>query len=126
MRGKIARMGATDHGGPRSDEPFAATRIVSGTDVDYGALTHLLVKQLVAQPGFSVHYLKQVTDISRNGGQWRVETEDTETSERQSVNAKFVFIGAGGDAICSCKSRASRKPKVMAVFPSAASGCAAT
>ena len=86
--------------GRGSDEPVAATRIISGTDVDYGALTHLLVKQLEAQPGFSVHYLKRVTDISRDGsGKWRVETEDAETSERQDINAKFVFIGAGGDAV---------------------------
>ncbi|MGB8737089.1 MAG: malate dehydrogenase (quinone) [Rhodomicrobium sp.] len=103
--------------GRGSDEPFAATRIVSGTDVDYGALTHLLVKQLVAQPGFSVHYLKQVTDISRNGGQWRVETEDTETSERQSVNAKFVFIGAGGDAILLLQKSGIQEAQGYGGFP---------
>jgi malate dehydrogenase (quinone) len=58
------------------------------------------VTQLAAQPGFSVHYLKQVTGIARDGsGQWRVEIENTETSERHSVNAKFLFIGAGGDAV---------------------------
>jgi malate dehydrogenase (quinone) len=86
--------------GRGSEEPFAATRIISGTDVDYGALTHLLAKQLAAQPGFSVHYLKQVTDISRDSiGKWRVEIKDAQTSERQGIDAKFVFIGAGGDAV---------------------------
>ena len=30
--------------GRGDDEPFAATRIVTGTDVDYGSLTHLLVE----------------------------------------------------------------------------------
>jgi malate dehydrogenase (quinone) len=104
--------------GRGSDEPFAATRIISGTDVDYGALTHLLVKQLVAQPGFSVHYLKQVTDISRDGtGQWRVETEDTETSERQSVKAKFVFIGAGGDAILLLQKSGIQEAQGYGGFP---------
>jgi hypothetical protein len=32
-------------------QPIAATRIVTGTDVDYGALTHLLANHLSAQPG---------------------------------------------------------------------------
>jgi malate dehydrogenase (quinone) len=86
--------------GRSDDEPVAATRIVTGTDVDYGALTHLLVKQLSAQRGFSVHYLRRVIDIAREaGGRWRVETEDSGTFERQAVSAKFVFIGAGGGAL---------------------------
>jgi malate dehydrogenase (quinone) len=81
-------------------EPCAATRIITGTDVDYGALTHLLVGQLTAQPGFSVHYLTRVTGISREAdGNWRVEVENTDTFERQSVTARFVFIGAGGGAL---------------------------
>jgi malate dehydrogenase (quinone) len=86
--------------GRGGDEPFAATRIVTGTDVDYGSLTHLLVRHLSDQPRFSVHYLKKAVGIAREaGGKWRVETEDEETSERQSVTAKFVFIGAGGGAL---------------------------
>ncbi len=52
-------------------EPIAATRIVTGTDVDYGALTHLLVKQLAAQPGFSVHYNRKVVALDRvDDGRW--------------------------------------------------------
>jgi malate dehydrogenase (quinone) len=85
--------------GRTGGEPCAATRIVTGTDVDYGALTHLLVGQLAAQPGFSVHFLTRVTGISREvDGKWRVEV-DTDTFERQSVAARFVFIGAGGGAL---------------------------
>jgi malate dehydrogenase (quinone) len=86
--------------GRAGSEPYAATRIVTGTDVDYGSLTHLLVGQLTAQPGFSVHYLTRVTGISREaGGKWRVEVENTDTFERQSTTARFVFIGAGGGAL---------------------------
>jgi malate dehydrogenase (quinone) len=86
--------------GRTGGEPCAATRIITGTDVDYGALTHLLVGQLTAQPGFSVHYLTRVTGISREAdGKWRVEVENTDTFERQSVTARFVFIGAGGGAL---------------------------
>ena len=42
--------------GRGNKERVAATRIITGTDVDYGAMTHLLVKHLSDQPGFQVHY----------------------------------------------------------------------
>ena len=32
--------------GRAADQPIAATRIITGTDVDYGALTHLLVAEI--------------------------------------------------------------------------------
>jgi malate dehydrogenase (quinone) len=86
--------------GRDDNEPIAATRIVTGTDVDYGSLTHLLVAQLSAQPGFSVHYEQRVVGLEREGdGRWRVEIEDVERREIHAVSAKFVFIGAGGGAL---------------------------
>jgi malate dehydrogenase (quinone) len=86
--------------GRTSDEPVAATRIITGTDVDYGSLTNHLVKHLDAQPGFTAHYFSRVTNINREAnGRWRVEIEDTKTGERREVSSKFVFIGAGGNAL---------------------------
>jgi malate dehydrogenase (quinone) len=86
--------------GRADDEPIAATRIVTGTDVDYGALTHHLVHHLTGLPGFAVHYRHRVTDITREqDGRWRVTVAHTETGDVQSVTAKFVFIGAGGAAL---------------------------
>jgi len=59
--------------GREEKQPIAATRIITGSDVDYGALTHLLVAQLQAQSDFSVHYKHQVTDLKRSSdGRWRV------------------------------------------------------
>ena len=86
--------------GRSTDDPIAATRIVTGTDVDYGALTHLLVAQLVAQPGFAVHYNCRVTDLTRDrDGRWLVTSQDGAGAEPRTVSTKFVFIGAGGAAI---------------------------
>src|SRR6202012_2820116 len=45
------------------DQRVAATRMITGTDVDYGALTHLLVRQMQRQPGFSVQYKHKVVDL---------------------------------------------------------------
>jgi malate dehydrogenase (quinone) len=86
--------------GREEKQPIAATRIITGSDVDYGALTHLLVAQLQAQSGFSVHYKHQVTDLKRSGdGRWRVAVKDLRGDATQTVSARFVFIGAGGGAL---------------------------
>jgi malate dehydrogenase (quinone) len=99
-RGKIAEWVPLIMDGRGDEEPFAATRIITGTDVDYGALTHLLIKHLSAQSGVSVHYNHRVVDLERqqNGGWW-VGIEDVDTLARDAVSSKFVFIGAGGGAI---------------------------
>jgi malate dehydrogenase (quinone) len=86
--------------GRNNDEAVAATRIVTGTDVDYGSLTHHLVGHLVSQPGCQVHYRSRVTGLVRDErGHWRVEVHDPESGAKRSVKAKFVFIGAGGGAL---------------------------
>jgi malate dehydrogenase (quinone) len=86
--------------GRDKDQPIAATRMITGTDIDYGALTHLLVSQLQAQPGFSVHYKHKVVGLNRlDHGRWGVTVEDATTRDKQTVSAKFVFIGAGGGAL---------------------------
>jgi malate dehydrogenase (quinone) len=99
-RAKIADWAPLIMDGRGDEEPFAATRIITGTDVDYGALTHLLVKHLSAQPGVSVRYKHRVVGLDREGdGTWRVGVEHVDTRERDAVTSEFVFIGAGGDAI---------------------------
>ena len=86
--------------GRAPDEPVAATRIVTGTDVDYGSLTNQLVGHLTTLAGFSAHYLVRVNHIAREAdGKWRIETKHAHTGEETSVTAKFVFIGAGGGAL---------------------------
>jgi malate dehydrogenase (quinone) len=81
-------------------QKVAATRIVTGADVDYGALTHLLIAQLSAQSGFAVHYRHEVTDLARAAdGTWSVTVKDLAGRTKGVVQARFVFIGAGGGAL---------------------------
>ena len=81
-------------------EPIAATRIITGSDVDYGALTHLLVKHLSEQSGFHVSYDSEVVGLDReDDGRWAVKIKDTVASRERSVSARFVFIGAGGGSL---------------------------
>ncbi|WP_407059941.1 malate:quinone oxidoreductase [Bradyrhizobium liaoningense] len=59
-------------------QPVAATRMITGTDVDYGALTRLLVQHLEKQPSFSAHYNRKVMGLERDGdGRWLVSDEKT-------------------------------------------------
>jgi malate dehydrogenase (quinone) len=98
-RSKIAEWAPLLMDGRDDSEPFAATRIVTGTDVDYGALTHLLVKYLSDQPGFDVHYNRKVIGLDReHDGRWRISVENVVDGSVETVSTKFVFIGAGGGA----------------------------
>ena len=85
------------------DEPVAATRIITGTDVDYGSLTNHFVNHLSALPGFAVHYLSRAAvPLSADGKtrRWRVPVKDRQERDRsRSATRKFVFIGAGGGAL---------------------------
>ena len=86
--------------GRAESEVVAATRMVTGTDVDYGALTRNLISYLEGLGGFAVHYSHRVTNIARgSGGRWRLEVKDGRSGERRPTTAKFVFIGAGGGAL---------------------------
>ena len=94
-------MGASSSSKERDeDQPIGATRVITGTDVDYGALTHLLVAALSSQPGFDLRYNRQVVALDREaGGRWKVTIEDTYDGTRETVSAGFVFIGAGGASL---------------------------
>jgi malate dehydrogenase (quinone) len=80
-------------------EEVAATRMVTGTDVDYGALTNNLLDSLRNKEGFSIHFFSRVQNLRRDGDQWSVRIRDEKTGQNRDVQAKFVFIGAGGGSL---------------------------
>jgi malate dehydrogenase (quinone) len=80
-------------------EKVAATRMLTGTDVDYGALTKDLLDSLRGKEGFSIHFFHRVQDLRRDGDLWSVRIRDEKSGEHWDVQAKFVFIGAGGGSL---------------------------
>jgi malate dehydrogenase (quinone) len=80
-------------------EVVAATRMVTGTDVDYGALTDNLLNSLRGKEGFSIHYFSRVQDLQRDRNTWKVKIRDENNGEHRYVRANFVFIGAGGGSL---------------------------
>lgn len=82
------------------NEAVAATRIVSGADVDYGSLTRHLIGYLKTQPQFTIHFNHHVTDIKRDSDQtWIIEAKDKSTGQTHTVKTKFVYIAAGGASL---------------------------
>jgi malate dehydrogenase (quinone) len=85
--------------GRDASEQVAATRMRTGTDVDYGALTKDLLDSLRDKDGFSIHFFHRVQDLRRDGGLWSVQIRDEKSGEQWDVRAKFVFLGAGGGSL---------------------------
>jgi malate dehydrogenase (quinone) len=86
--------------GRAAGEEVAATRIVSGADVDYGSLTRSLVAHLSTMKGFAIHCSHRVVARRREpSGGWRVNARSLKTNDIRSRVAKFVYLGAGGRAL---------------------------
>jgi malate dehydrogenase (quinone) len=80
-------------------DTVTATRIVTGTDVDYGALTEELLASLDGKEGFAIHFYSRVQDLRRDGDLWNVRIRDEKTGEQREIQAGYVFLGAGGGAL---------------------------
>ncbi|MFD4422547.1 malate:quinone oxidoreductase [Agromyces sp. NPDC058484] len=80
-------------------QKVAATRIVAGTDVDFGALTRYLFAD-IERRGASVQTNHQVTWLRRRkDGTWRLRVRHTVGQTPKTITARFVFVGAGGGAL---------------------------
>ena len=103
--------------GRSAQEIVAATRMVTGTDVDYGALTTLLIDSLKNRPDFSVDYFHRVRDLDRVGKIWKIDVKDDRSGEHKYVSARFVFIGAGGGSLPLLQKSSIAEAKGYAGFP---------
>ncbi|WP_312268305.1 malate dehydrogenase (quinone) [Pseudescherichia sp.] len=78
----------------------AATWTPVGTDVNYGEITRQLVGSLKKTSNFTLETGSEVTDFKRNGdNSWHVTITDVKSGKDRAVDAKYVFIGAGGGAL---------------------------
>jgi malate dehydrogenase (quinone) len=81
------------------NEPIAATRVMAGTDVNFGTLTKHLLDHLGTQPNAQIKCSQKVTGLERNEQGWRVSIKDLQNGGQRTVQARFVFLGAGGAAL---------------------------
>lgn len=77
--------------------PVAATYHPDGTDVDFGSLTRQLIAGLQRQ-GVELQLEQEVVKVRRRHGLWRI-TLRAIGGYRRTIDARFVFVGAGGGAL---------------------------
>jgi malate dehydrogenase (quinone) len=81
------------------NQPMAATRIETGTDVNFGALTRMLFTHLKSK-GVDIKFKHSVDDIKRaSDGLWELKVKNTDSGAVERHAAKFVFIGCGGGSL---------------------------
>lgn len=85
--------------GRADNEPIAATYCDLGTDVNYGALSRIMMSHLTSM-GCHLQVGCEVIDIKRQkDGRWHIVVKNLQTGTHQHIDSHFVFIGAGGGAL---------------------------
>jgi len=98
-------------------EPVALNWTTDGTDVDFGSLTKQLIGY-TAQRGMNTLFGHEVTNLSKQSdGSWTLKVANRRTGEKQNINAKFVFLGAGGGALHLLQKAGIPEAKGFGGFP---------
>ncbi|MEJ7900884.1 MAG: malate dehydrogenase (quinone) [Thermomicrobiales bacterium] len=83
----------------KGTEPIAVTRSDAGTDVNFGALSRILLDAL-AKRGVALHTGSEVHSLARSADSgWTMSIKDRASGAQRSLTSNFVFVGAGGAAI---------------------------
>lgn len=100
-------------------QKVAATWSPVGTDVNFGEITRQFVGYLQRQSDFSLSLSSEVRSIKRNAdGTWRVSYVKTHSDgPEQDIDAKFVFIGAGGGALHLLQASGIPEARDYGAFP---------
>ncbi|WP_084161393.1 malate dehydrogenase (quinone) [Nocardia sp. BMG51109] len=98
-------------------DPIALNWSDRGTDINFGSLTKQLLAYLGAS-GVEIAFGNQVLDLDKQSdGSWNVRSRNTRTGTTRTVNAKFVFVGAGGYALPLLQKSGVAEIKGFAGFP---------
>ncbi|MGX9790933.1 malate dehydrogenase (quinone) [Mycobacterium sp. MMS18-G62] len=98
-------------------EPVALNWTQDGTDVDFGALSCQLFSY-TAQRGMTTLFGHEVRDLDKESdGSWTLKVLNRRTGASRKLNAKFVFVGAGGGALPLLQKAGIREAKGIGGFP---------
>jgi malate dehydrogenase (quinone) len=101
----------------RADGPVAATKMDSGTDVNFGNISRKLLGWLASQPGCGIASNHRVTDLDKTADGWDVSIKDLATGNVRHNRAKFVFVGAGGGSLHLLQKSGIAASKGLGGFP---------
>lgn len=86
--------------GRDATEKIAATKMDIGTDVNFGALTKVMITHLQEQKNVTVYLSHEIRDIHKeDNGAWEIKVKDLLNNTSRKLETKFVFIGAGGGSL---------------------------
>ncbi|MCW2521173.1 MAG: malate--quinone oxidoreductase [Mycobacterium sp.] len=98
-------------------EPVALNWTQDGTDVDFGSLTRQLLGY-ATQRGMTTLFGHEVRDLHKESdGTWTVNVVNRRTRQKRKLNAKFVFVGAGGGALPLLQKSGIEEAKGFGGFP---------
>ena len=98
-------------------EPTALNWAAQGTDVDFGALSRQLIGYCVRH-GATTLFGHEVRNLTRQSdGSWTLLVTNRRTRQKRRLNARFVFVGAGGDALPLLQKSGIKDVKGFAGFP---------
>ena len=96
--------------GRAKDDVIAATRIESGTDVDFGSITTQLITHL-KNVGVEIFTGNEVKNLKRSDLSWSIK------HAAGMAEARFVFVGAGGYALKLLQKSGIKEAKGYGTFP---------
>ncbi len=98
-------------------EPVALNWTHDGTDIDFGSLSRQLFG-FAAQRGMTTLFGHEVRDLDQESdGSWTVKVTNRRTRAKRKINAKFVFVGAGGGALPLLQKSGIKEAKGFGGFP---------
>jgi malate dehydrogenase (quinone) len=101
-----------------SHQKVAATRVSYGCDVDFGALTRNLIKSLTTKSNFDLNLNTEVQSLKQlSNGRWQVGLKDLTNKNTTTIDAGFVFLGAGGGALALLQKSGIPEGKNYGGFP---------
>ncbi len=78
--------------------PIAATKVDTGTDINFGALTRKLFAHLEKEQ-VAIHCNHQVKSFQKTSEGWAITVQDKTSGKTFVHHTKFVFIGGGGGSL---------------------------
>ena len=98
-------------------QPVVATRMLLGTDVNFGNVTRSLFTSM-QDSGTTASFGTEVRDFRhKSDGIWRLKVTNLHTDETRIERAHFVFLGAGGGSLGLLEASDIPEGKGYAGFP---------
>ncbi|EPQ75644.1 malate dehydrogenase (quinone) [Mycobacterium marinum] len=98
-------------------EPIALNWAADGTDVDFGALSRQLIGYCVRNGAVAL-FGQEVRNLVRQpDGGWMLTVVNRRTGEKRKLKTKFVFVGAGGNALSLLQRSGIKEINGFAGFP---------